>query len=758
MEDLTGKQLGRYRIIAPLGEGGMAAVYRAYQPGMERYVALKVLPRHFAHDPEFVGRFEQEAKLIARLQHVHILPVHDYGQAEGYTYIAMPYVETGTLADLMQGEPLPLPQIRSVILQIGDALDYAHERGLIHRDVKPSNILIDDRNNCLLTDFGIAKIVEGTAKFTQTGAIIGTPAYMSPEQILGEELDGRSDIYALGIVLFEMATGRPPYRAETPPAIFVKHLNDPLPLPHTLNDRIHESLERVILKSLAKDRLDRYNTAAEMADAAAAAMQEDGEQDLVAADVRTTRAGVPPEAALSGTEREPRRKRPWLRYLGGAAALLVIAGGATLAVRGMKRTNALAPLPSVLPVSPAATSETEITIPSTPRSQTPVPAAPTLLWRFSASDIIWQLDSWGDGYAAGDLDEDGIAEIALGTQDGAVTIVQGTTGSTLWSEQVTTRSDAPVEADIFDVDRDGLPEVVTAGSGDAYSQGNAVLKVYDVKGGLKWQASVDSQAIVDFAYGDLDGDGNIEVISSAGTYPWGGGQVVVFDGSDGSRIWSTGLGPGQAQGVDVGDLDRDGVQEIAVENYDNRVFLLAGDSGKILWSQPKDYHGRDVMIADADDDGTLEVLSAVANAIALDGSGAQEWWNETGGDFISAADINADGRTEVVYSSAFDGELHVVRGETGEMLWSRSRAGIHALGDVDGDGIPDVVMASIRYYGIEPPYSVDAVGGDGKLIWSYPLDAILNESPFALALANLDEDSALEVLVANGRDLIALDP
>ncbi len=267
MEDLTGKQLGQYKIVAPLGEGGMAAVYKAYQQTMDRYVALKILPRHFAADPEFVGRFEQEAKIIARLQHVHILPVHDYGTSEGFTYIVMPFVETGTLDDLLQGEPLPQDQIRKIISQVGEALQHAHSQGLVHRDVKPSNILIDQDGNCLLTDFGISKIVEGTAKFTQTGAILGTPAYMSPEQIKGETIDGRSDIYSLGIILYQMATGRAPYRAETPPAIFVKHLHDPLPPPRKFNQDLPESVERVILKALAKDPKDRYSIATELVNA-----------------------------------------------------------------------------------------------------------------------------------------------------------------------------------------------------------------------------------------------------------------------------------------------------------------------------------------------------------------------------------------------------------------------------------------------------------------------------------------------------------
>lgn len=267
MEDLAGRQFGPYRIIAPLGEGGMAAVYKAYQANVDRYVAVKVLPRYFASDPDYVSRFQQEARVLARLQHPHILPVHDYGQADGYTYIVMPFVQSGTLESLLEGRPLPLARMQMIIQQVGDALDYAHSKGVIHRDIKPSNILLDSRGNCLLTDFGIAKIVEGTSQITRTGGIIGTPAYMSPEQIEGKPLDGRSDIYSLGVVLYQMATGRPPFQAETPPAIMVKHLHDPLPPPRTFNPELPFAMESVILKALAKAPDDRFPTGQAMVQA-----------------------------------------------------------------------------------------------------------------------------------------------------------------------------------------------------------------------------------------------------------------------------------------------------------------------------------------------------------------------------------------------------------------------------------------------------------------------------------------------------------
>ncbi len=274
MENLTGKQFGPYQIVAPLGEGGMAAVYKAYQPGMERYVALKVLPRSYADDPQFLARFQREAKLLAQLQHPHILPVFDFGQSEGYTYIVMPFIPSGTLTGQLSGAPLPLARLRQVITQVGEALNYAHARGMIHRDIKPSNILIDESGNCLLTDFGLARMVEDAVNLTSTGTIMGTPAYMSPEQGSGSKIDSRSDIYSLGVVLFEMATGRVPFQAETPIAIVFKHVQDPLPPARSINPDLPEAVELVILKSLAKNPEDRYQTAADMVRAIQTAIPE----------------------------------------------------------------------------------------------------------------------------------------------------------------------------------------------------------------------------------------------------------------------------------------------------------------------------------------------------------------------------------------------------------------------------------------------------------------------------------------------------
>ncbi len=265
MEDLVGRSLGPYEIVARLGAGNMASVYQAVQAGSDRRIALKVLPQHLAEDPIFAGRFHQEAAVIANLRHPHILPLIDFGEANGYTYIAMPLAEKGALAHYLNGSPLSLDQICGVALQLASALDYAHSRGVVHRDVKPSNVLIDGSGNCQLADFGMAKILAGTAKFTAAGLAVGTPAYMSPEQALATRIDGRSDIYSLGVVLYQMSTGRVPFQAKTPIAVVHMHLSEPAPPPRTLNPALPAALEQVILKALAKQPDDRYASAVDMA-------------------------------------------------------------------------------------------------------------------------------------------------------------------------------------------------------------------------------------------------------------------------------------------------------------------------------------------------------------------------------------------------------------------------------------------------------------------------------------------------------------
>jgi photosystem II stability/assembly factor-like uncharacterized protein len=330
MPDLIGKTLGAYRILEQVGVGGMATIYKAYQPSMDRYVAVKVLPHYLAQDRDFVKRFQREARAIAKLEHAHILPVHDYGEADGVTYIAMRYVDAGTLKQHLAHGPLSLEEISRLVGQIGGALDYAHRLGVIHRDVKPGNVLIDEQGNTYLTDFGLARILETSQQLTASGVGVGTPAYMSPEQGQGVKVDHRSDIYSLGVILFEMVTGQVPYQAETPMAVMLKHINEPLPLPRAVNSAVPESIERIILKALAKDPAHRYQTADELAQALAAATRKVNHAPPKPVAPQTTPARRQDDISLM-----TRVQHMWNRPNGkialiGLAAVLLIALGAAL--------------------------------------------------------------------------------------------------------------------------------------------------------------------------------------------------------------------------------------------------------------------------------------------------------------------------------------------------------------------------------------------------------------------------------------------
>jgi serine/threonine protein kinase len=259
--------IGRYEVIQELGQGGMAIVYLARDPYIKRQVAVKVLPKQFTFDPQFRARFQREAEVIATLEHPSIVPVYDFGEHEDQPFIVMRYMSGGTLADMLAKGPLPISEVSSLFQRIGSAVDYGHSQGVIHRDIKPGNILFDSQGGSFLSDFGIAKLAEGTSALTGTG-IIGTPAYMSPEQAQGEKnLDGRCDIYSLGVVLFQALSGELPYNADTPMGIAMAHIMAPVP---SLLDRkpdLPRAFEGVIRKSLDKDPGKRFQTASGLAKA-----------------------------------------------------------------------------------------------------------------------------------------------------------------------------------------------------------------------------------------------------------------------------------------------------------------------------------------------------------------------------------------------------------------------------------------------------------------------------------------------------------
>lgn len=265
MNALVGKTLGQFRIVERIGAGGMATVFKAYQPVLDRYVAVKVLPDYHARDPIFKERFLREARAVARLDHPNIVQIYLFGEEENITYIVMQYVDGGTLKDkLKQTGALAVAEALKFVIQAAEGLGAAHEHGIIHRDVKPANMLLRKDGHLLLSDFGIVKILEGTTNLTRVGTGIGTPQYMSPEQGTGQPVDASSDIYSLGIVLFHCLTGRVPFNADSPLTITVKHLNEPLPVAFLRQVNVPLPVEQVIVKMTAKTPAERYSTTAEV--------------------------------------------------------------------------------------------------------------------------------------------------------------------------------------------------------------------------------------------------------------------------------------------------------------------------------------------------------------------------------------------------------------------------------------------------------------------------------------------------------------
>ena len=318
MADLTGQRLGQYLVLERISKGATSTVYKAYQEKLERYVAVKVLSPHFVDEEGFLERFKQEARAVAQLDHPNIVPVYDFDQVGDTIYIVMKYVDTGTLKELVGG-PLDLRITLEIFTQVGLALGYAHRQGVIHRDVKPGNVLLGEGNWALLTDFGLAKMRAGDRKLTKSGIGMGTPDYMAPEQAQGLPVDGRVDLYSLGCALHEMLTGKVPFEADSGMAVIVKHITEPPRPPREINPELPLAVEQVILRSLEKDPNKRYQTAEAMvADLARAVGRPDQfvlPEALSAHPQGTSRSIAPtatPKTLPAGPTRFD-RTREWLR-------------------------------------------------------------------------------------------------------------------------------------------------------------------------------------------------------------------------------------------------------------------------------------------------------------------------------------------------------------------------------------------------------------------------------------------------------------
>jgi serine/threonine protein kinase len=267
MNDLSGTMLGAYQLLELVGKGGMATVYRAYQVNVGREVAVKILSPDLAGEPEFLSRFEHEARIVAGLQHPNIVAIHDYGRVGQFTYLVMQLMSGGSLDQELHAGRLPVARVIQLTAQIASALDYAHGRGIIHRDLKPTNVLLDASGNACLTDFGIAKLVTGelVTGLTAAGTVMGTPTYMAPEQWRSEPVDARTDVYALGVLIYQMLAGRVPFISETPHGLMYQHLDAMPPPLRTFRSDLPLAVEPVIRKALAKRREDRYASAGELA-------------------------------------------------------------------------------------------------------------------------------------------------------------------------------------------------------------------------------------------------------------------------------------------------------------------------------------------------------------------------------------------------------------------------------------------------------------------------------------------------------------
>jgi tRNA A-37 threonylcarbamoyl transferase component Bud32 len=378
----TPEKIGRYEIKGELGRGGMATVYRAYDPSFEREVAIKVLPRELMHDPQFRDRFRREIKTIASLEHPAIVPVYDVGEEDGVPYFVMRYMPGGSLSQWIEKGKFSLEDAARIIERLSSALAYAHKVGLIHRDLKPDNILFDNNGDPFISDFGVAKITDSSTNMTGSG-IIGTPAYMSPEQAQGEKVDNRSDIYGLGVIIFQMLSGHQPYEATTPMGVAVKHITDPVPDILKDNPTLGEQADTIIKTAMAKDPSLRYQTATELAQALTEAAF--GKKTGVAAGTK-----VAPAAGKVAPATDRARANRGL--IGGIIAVLVFLGVAALVFgRGMLFA---APPPTATALPATAT----VAAPTAAGEPTVAPTSGPLLAPACAPGVIPEL-------AVPDIDE-----------------------------------------------------------------------------------------------------------------------------------------------------------------------------------------------------------------------------------------------------------------------------------------------------------------------------------------------------------------
>ncbi len=304
-----GENIGAYRIIEKLGQGGMATVYKAYHARLDRFVALKVLHLAFLEDPNFLARFQREARVVAKLEHPNIVPIYDFADHEEQPFLVMKYIKGETLKARLKHGRLSEEQIWGVVNAVGAGLGYAHKKGILHRDIKPSNIIMATDGKIYLADFGLARIAQAGESTLTSDMIMGTPQYISPEQAKGEkDLDNRTDIYSFGVMLYEMIVGQVPFSSDTPFSIIHDHIYSPLPLPHLINPNVPDEVERVLLKALAKERSDRYESIESLCAAFKKAWDE-ADVDIEDVTMTTPRVSSQPQHASTATTLPPKEEQ-----------------------------------------------------------------------------------------------------------------------------------------------------------------------------------------------------------------------------------------------------------------------------------------------------------------------------------------------------------------------------------------------------------------------------------------------------------------
>ncbi len=367
-----GDLIGAYEIVAPMGQGGMATVYKAYHSRLNRFVAIKMIHHAYLGDESFLARFEREAQIVAALEHPNIVPVYDFSEHEGEPYLVMKLVEGSTLKSVLSAGELPVNDVLAIMEPIARALDYAHSRGVLHRDIKPSNIILDRQATAYLTDFGLARLSISGATTLSTDMMIGTPYYMSPEQAAGRgAVDHRADLYSLGVVFYELFVGRVPFSEGTPYAIINDHIARDLPLPHTLNPDVPIEVEIALLRALSKDPDDRYQSAGALFEAIRDAVNDSQQQITILSAgrqsavisiaqsikyVSETREGKKTPVAAATVGSRPNAVARWIAEIAliliGIVAIILLAAFALS--RQPDQTGEAVPTLAVLAAAPSA--------------------------------------------------------------------------------------------------------------------------------------------------------------------------------------------------------------------------------------------------------------------------------------------------------------------------------------------------------------------------------------------------------------------